>query len=71
MKKILMVGAAIAVASVSAWLMRGWLADLARLAARLSKPAAALRHVDPSHQPSSESPIPESSDMNANRARAR
>ena len=54
MKKILMV--VVAVASVSAWLLQGWLVDLARLAMRLSRPAAALRDADPIHQPTTDSP---------------
>ena len=71
MKKILMVGAVVAVASVSAWLLRSWLANLARLAARLSKPAATLRDADPSRQPTTESPVQKSFDMNANRVGSR
>jgi hypothetical protein len=70
MRKILMVGAVAAVASVVVWLMRGWLVDLARLAARLSKTAAVPQHADLSHQPTSEAPMPES-DMNANRVGSR
>jgi hypothetical protein len=47
MKKILTVGAVVAGASVSAWVLRAWLPDLARLVARVSKPAAMLRHAVP------------------------
>lgn len=71
MKKILMVAAVVAIASVSAWLLRGWLANLARLAAQSSKPAAALRDADPSRQPTTDASVQESFDMNANRVGSR
>ena len=67
MKKFLMVGVVVAVASVSAWLLRGWVADLARLAMRLSKPGVALRDVNPGRQPTTDSPVQVSSDVDASR----
>jgi hypothetical protein len=72
MKKILIAGGVVLVAAVAAWLLRAWLPKLVQLAARLSKPAAVLRHADPRRHPSTESPGRESSsDLSANRVASR
>jgi hypothetical protein len=55
MKKILTVGAVVVGASVSAWVLRARLPDLARLVARASKPAAMLRHAVPTYRRGTES----------------
>ena len=67
MKKILLVGAAIGVAAVGAWLFRAWLPGLVRVAARLSKPFKALRRTLPSQPPIPETPTPRMPDADANR----
>jgi hypothetical protein len=65
-KKILLVGAAIGVAAVGAWLFRAWVPELARVAARLSKPFSALRRTLRSSPPIPETPAPRLPDADAN-----
>ena len=67
MKKILLVGAAIGVAAVGAWLFRSWVPELARVAARVSKPFSALRRTLRSQPPMPETPTPRLPDADANR----
>jgi hypothetical protein len=57
-KKILMVGAAIAGAALCAALVRLWLPGLARLAGRLSNSLSALRRAVPSRWQMSGDPVP-------------
>jgi hypothetical protein len=66
-KKTLLVGAAIAVVAVGAWLFRAWVPELARVAARLLKPLSALRRTLPSQPPIPETPPPRLPDADANR----
>jgi hypothetical protein len=61
-KKILMVGAAIAGAALCAGLVRLWLPGLARLAGRLSNSLSALRRAVPSQPPMPGDPVPGSPD---------
>jgi hypothetical protein len=66
-KKTLVVGAAIAVAAVGAWLVRAWVPDLVRVVARLSKPFSALRRTLRSQPPIPETPTPGLPDADAKR----
>jgi hypothetical protein len=61
-KKILMAGAAISGAALCAWLVRAWLPELARVAARLRNSLSALRPTLPSHPPITGNPVPRSPD---------
>ena len=58
MKKILIVGAAIAAAALCAGLVALWLPGLARLAGRLSNSLSALRRAAPSQPPMPGNPVP-------------
>lgn len=62
MKKILMAGAAIAGPALCAWLVRAWLPELARVAARLRNSLSALRPTLPSQPPIPGNPVPGSPD---------
>jgi hypothetical protein len=67
-KKILLVGAASAVAAPCAWRVRAWLPELARVAAGLSKPFSALRKIVRRRPPIPETPTPGLPDADMNRA---